>query len=461
MSALRRVAIVGSGPSGIFTADFLTGQAELPVQVDLIDRLPIPFGLVRYGVAPDHISIRNVRDTLWRTFERENLRFLGNVSVGTDITAAELRDRYDAVVYAYGAASDRHLDVPGEELAGIHGAIDVVRWYTGHPDAAIQSMTAQLRAARSVAIFGLGNVAVDLARILAKSPSELEGTDIPQHVLDALRDSAITDIHLVGRRGPAFGTFTTKELRELGELAEADVLVDPRHLAPDPPSERELAANRVAKRNFDVIKGWSERQPAGRRRRVHLHFLARPVRFEGQGRVERVVLARTAHREDGSAADTGEAVTIDADVVIRAVGYRGQGLCDVPHDGGRGVIPNRDGRVLRDGVTAPGEYCTGWIRRGPKGIIGANKMDAEAVAQLVLADLAAAPERGAPAEDIKPLLEQRGVRVFEANHWPEVDAAEKSLGATRGRDRTSLHSWDLLRAPAAALSGDAQLATSS
>lgn len=448
-----RVAVVGSGPSGIYAADALTAQDDLPVTVDLIDRLPAPFGLVRYGVAPDHLSIRSVRGTLEKTLDRPAVRYLGHVEIGTDLTLEDLHRHYDAVVLCYGAARDRALGIPGEDLVGSVAATDLVAWYTGHPEAPRAVIEDAVAATTSAVVVGVGNVAVDVVRVLAKSPAELSHTDIPQHVLDLLAADGITDIHLLGRRGPAQGAFTTKELRELGELADADVLVDPGDLDLDELSAAAVADNRVLARNVDVLREWAGRAPAGKPRRIHVRFFTRPVELRGDaaGRVSEVVVERTELDESGRARGTGALDVLPAQLVVRSVGYRGVPLDPVPFDADRNVIPSADGRVLRDGVPVPGEYVAGWIKRGPTGIIGTNKKDAAATVASLLADardgrlpLAADPDPGS----VDALLAGRGVEVVDAGGWHRIDAAEVALGATRGRDRTTLHETDALLAAA-------------
>ena len=288
-----RVAVVGSGPSGIYAADALTAQSSVPVSVDVIDRLPAPFGLVRYGVAPDHLSIRSVRGTLDKTLGREAVRYLGNVRVGEDLTLDDLHRHYDAVVFCYGAASDRRLGIPGEDLRGQRRGDRLRRLVLRAPGGTPAGDGGRARRGDAAVVVGVGNVAVDVTRVLAKTVGELERTDMPQHVLDALAASRITDVHLLGRRGPAQGAFTTKELRELGELAEADVIVDPADLVLDPGSEAAVAASRVLARNYDVLTEWAGRPLTGKPRRIHVRFLTRPVELLGTDRVTGVVVERT------------------------------------------------------------------------------------------------------------------------------------------------------------------------
>ena len=450
MSRTFRVAVIGSGPSGIYAADALVSQSEVPVEVDVIDSLPVPFGLVRYGVAPDHLSIRSVRDTLDKTLDKPGVRFLGNVSVGADISMAELHACYDAIVLTYGASRDRRLGVPGEDLAGSVAATDFVAWYCGHPDAERALFESLLPEATGVVVVGVGNVAVDVTRVLAKTVGELDHTDMPQYVFDTLAQSQITDIHVLGRRGPAQAAFTTKELRELGELADADIIVDPSDMELDEASAALAASDKAVARNVEVMRVWSTEAPSGKPRRIHLHFFARPTELRGTDHVETVVVERTALTPEGSAAGTGEFTEIAANVVIRSVGYRGTALDEVPFDSGRNVIPHTDGRVERDGVTVPGEYVAGWIKRGPTGIIGTNKKDAVQTVASLLADAVAGtlPAPATPtAEAVDVLLAERGIEVVTTAGWRSIDAAERALGATRGRDRTTIHDTaDLLAA---------------
>lgn len=442
MSRPLRVAVVGSGPSGMYAADALASQSEVPITVDVIDRLPVPFGLVRYGVAPDHLSIRSVRDTLDRVLDKPGVRFLGNVEVGSDISVAELQSHFDAVVLTYGAASDRRLGIPGEDLDGSVAATDFVAWYCGHPDADVEAFERLVPSATAAVVIGVGNVAVDVTRVLAKTVGELEHTDMPQPVLDTLARSGVTDIHLLGRRGPAQATFTTKELRELGELLEADVIVDPADLAFDAASEAAVAGDKAIARNVEVIKEWATRQVTGKPRRVHVHFLARPVELRGDDRVREVVVERTALDGSGGVTGTGQFTVIPADLVVRSVGYRGMAIEGVPFDRDRSVIAHLDGRVVLDGSPLPGIYVAGWIKRGPTGIIGTNKKDATATVASLLADAAAGVLPLAPAPDERAFddaLAARGIDVVDTVGWRRVDAAERDLGSRSGRDRTTIH----------------------
>ena len=440
MSRPLRVAVIGSGPSGMYAADALASQADIEVSVDIIDKLPSPFGLVRYGVAPDHLSIRSVRDTLDKVLDHPSVRFLGNVEVGRDITLVQLREFYDAIVLTYGASRDRALGIPGEDLPGSIAATDFVNWYTGHPDMDPDAYSAFLSSATSVAVIGVGNVAVDVTRVLSKAPGEIEHTDMPEHVFAALRASGVRAVHVIGRRGPAQATWTTKELRELGELEECQVLIAEGGDASDPASQRSIAEDKAVARNVAVIDGWADHVDDGRQRSIHLHFRCRPVEILGTDRIEGLVVETTVLDESGQATGTGETHVVPVDAVIRSVGYRGIALDGVPFDDRRGVIPNLDGRVLNGDLPVPGLYVAGWIKRGPSGIIGTNKKDAVQTVNCLLGDLADPASWTASQPDPAAVDEAlEGTRVVEISGWRGIDAAERALGATRGRDRTTLH----------------------
>ena len=445
MSRPLRVAIVGSGPSGLYAADALAAQDDIAVSIDVIDRLPTPFGLVRYGVAPDHLSIRSVRDTLAKVFEHPNVRFVGNVEVGRDLTWEQLRTYYDAVVLAYGASRDRSLGIPGEDLPGSIAATDLVNWYTGHPDMAPDAFSADLARAQSVAVIGVGNVAVDVTRVLTKSPDEVEYTDMPEHVFAALRASGIREVHLIGRRGPAQANWTTKELRELGELEQTSIDVLEGWQVDDPASVAAIASDKATARNVAVVEEWMSRPPQDKPRSIHVHFRARPVEIVGAGRVEKLVLESTVLDEEGRASGTGQAHAIDVDLVIRSVGYRGLPLGDLPFDSQTHTVPHDQGRVVRDGHPMPGVYVTGWIKRGPSGIIGTNKKCAVQTVASLLAD--AADSRAWSAREPDPESVDRAladVIVVDAQGWRRIDAAERALGAESGRDRTTLYAREAL-----------------
>ncbi|MCV2489614.1 FAD-dependent oxidoreductase [Geodermatophilus sp. YIM 151500] len=442
-----RVAVVGAGPAGIYTAEALSRQSDVPVAVDLLDRLPTPFGLVRHGIAPDHAKMRAIRDTLHRALDAPSVRFVGNVEVGRDLTLAELRTHVDAVVYTYGAALDRRLGIDGEELPGSVAATDLVAWYCGHPDADRARIESALAGARKAIVVGVGNVALDVARVLLRTADELEPTDMPQHVLDAFAAAPVEEVTVLGRRGPAQATFTTQELRELDTLAGATVLVDPADLALDPRSEEVAAADRNVSRNLAVLRGWADHVPEPGRGRLRLRFFTRPVRLLGTDRVTAVEVERTAVDAEGRAVGTGEVEVLPADLVVRSVGYRGTPLPGLPVDGRTGTVAHEAGRVLRDGVVSSGEYAAGWIKRGPTGVVGTNKHDARETVASLLAD--AAEGRLVPrgeADDLVRTLVDRGAQPVLLEDWRAIDAAEVALGATRGRARTTLHERESLLA---------------
>ncbi|MFV0430383.1 MAG: hypothetical protein ACK5KO_13270 [Arachnia sp.] len=430
-----RVAIVGAGPSGLFAAQaLLTGHPTL--LVDVIDRLPTPFGLLRYGVAPDHTSIQRIQRALVAPFTSERVRFFGLVELGRSITADELRAGYDAVIYAAGAAEDRRLGVPGEDLDGSRAAREFVAWYCGHPDAPAQS----LAGVSSAVTFGVGNVAVDVARILLGGAHDLRATDMPEAVLAELAASDITDVHLVGRRGPAEASFTTVELRELVSLPDVQPLLDSRVLA----GIDLEGLDRRARANLDVLAEAATREVPEARARLHLHFWLRPVELRGKGRVTSVVLERTRRALGSGVEGTGELSQIPADLVLRAIGYRGRPVPGVPFDSQAGIIPNDEGRVLdAEGLRRPGEYAVGWIKRGAIGVIGTNKSDAAATVKHLLADLDA--HQGTPTgPDAAALLAEAGLGASSFADWERIDAEEQARGQAAGRPRVKVASWHQL-----------------
>jgi len=431
---MLKVAVVGSGPAGVYAAGALTQHGE--VLVDVFDQLPCPFGLVRYGVAPDHPRIKSISTALKEVLQDPAVRFFGNVEVGTQISLEELHRHYDALIFANGAMVARRLGVPGEDVAGSFSAIDFVAWYCGHPDEPIDRFTLQ---ARSVAVVGSGNVALDVTRMLAKLSDDLRDTDMPDHVLDVLERSQVEDIHLIGRRGPLQAKFTTNLLRELGELSNADVLVDPGDLALDETSIERLATDPVVRRNFEVLKAWAERPPFGRPRRVHLHFMLRPVEVLGDVRVSGLRLERTRLDRTGLATGTGETCTVDASMVVCAAGHGGRSIPGLPFDEKTGVIPNVAGRVLRDGLATPGDYVAGWIKRGATGVIGTNKSDAKETVTALLADAPSLPP--APVRDpdaVLRILAERGINVVTWEGWSAIERAEADLGRAQGRERAKI-----------------------
>ncbi len=436
---MLRVAVVGSGPSGIYAAESLLKARPGEVRVDVFDRLPAPFGLVRYGVAPDHPKIKSITKALHRTFEDPAIRFLGDVEVGVAPTVEQLRAHYDAVVYAFGAARDRRLEVPGEDLPGSLSAVEFVAWYSGHPDAALD---AALLRAESAVVVGAGNVALDVARLLVRSTEDLARTDLPTHVLDVLAASDVRDVHLLARRGPAQVKFTTKELRELGEVSGVDVLVEAADLELDPVSAALAETEREAARNVAVLREYAHRPPSGAERRLHLHFWRAPVEVCGPLRVTGVRCDQTALDPDGRLRVVRPTAVLPAQLVLRSVGYRGAALPGVPLDPDRGVIPNEGGRVLRDGAVSPGEYVAGWIKRGPTGVIGTNRSDAAETVRALLADL---PEGRGVDGEVPGLPAET---LVDWDGWLAIDAAEERAGEPYARGRVKLAHWAELRAAA-------------
>ena len=431
-----RVAIVGSGPSGFYAAGSLLAHEDRPVEVDMLERLPTPWGLVRSGVAPDHPKIKSVTRVYEKTAEHPRFRWYGNVDVGRDVSRAELLERYDAIVYAVGAESGRPLDVPGADLPGVAPATHFVGWYNGHPDHRDHHFDLSVEHA---VVIGNGNVAVDVARMLSLSHDELRTTDIADHALHAMRKSAISSVTLLGRRGPVQAAFTTPELRELGELERADVVVDSTDLALDDHSLAALEheASPTTKRNIAVLEGFAARD-ARRPRTIALRFLRSPVEIVGDGRVAGVVVAinELVAREDGTLAarPTGVTQTLPAGLVLSSIGYRGRPVTGLPFDDARGLIPNHEGRVagrLR-------EYVTGWIKRGPSGIIGTNKKCAQATVQHLLADVGDSPGERPPAHITAAWLHDRQPRLVTSEHWATIDAHERQLGAPAQRPRVKL-----------------------
>lgn len=446
-AAPLRVAVIGAGPAGLYAAEALTGQDQVPVTVDLVDRLPTPFGLVRYGIAPDHPKLRALRDTLHRTLEHPGVRFIGNVDVGVDLSLDELRQHVDAVIYTYGASGDRKLEVDGELLRGSLAATELVGWYCGHPDADRAVVEEAVARARSVVVVGVGNVALDVARVLARGRSELESTEMPQHVLDALAASPVEEVTVLGRRGPAQATFTTQELRELGGMPGVTVLVDPSDLELDAASEARAGADRLVARNLAVLRGWAEHEPVPGEIRLTLRFHRRPVRLLGEDWVSGLEVERTVLGGDGQGVGTGELSTLPADLVVRSVGYLGHPLPGLPVDEQSGTVAHTGGRVLRDGAVAPGEYVAGWIKRGPTGVVGTNKHDARETVTSLLDDATSGALRPSDhADELVRTLAARGAEPVLLADWRAIDAAEVALGATQGRDRTTLHERETLLA---------------
>ncbi len=425
--------MVGAGPAGIYAADILD-KSDADVSIDLFERMPAPFGLIRYGVAPDHPRIKGIVTALEKVLSKPNVRLLGNIDYGTDIKLDELREFYDAVIFSTGASADRALDIPGIDLDGSYGAADFVSWYDGHPDV---PRTWPLTAS-SVAVLGVGNVALDVARVLAKTADELLTTDIPDNVYQGLKASPATDVHVFGRRGPAQAKFTPLELRELDHSPNVEVIVYPEDIEFDDGSIAALRASKQIDMVVKTLQEWAIREPGTRPRRLHLHFFHSPAEIIGEdGRVTGLRTERTELTGDGNVRGTGEFHDWDVQAVYRAVGYLSSHLPELPFDHVAGVVPNQAGRVLDlDENQLPGVYVTGWIKRGPIGLIGHTKGDAaETIASLLAdADTLAAPRFTSP-DAILDFLEARGIPFTSWDGWGRLDAHEKSLGSAAGRER--------------------------
>jgi ferredoxin--NADP+ reductase len=433
-----RVAVVGSGPAGFYAAGALLAGGA---QADMIERLPTPWGLVRLGVAPDHPKIKSVSRAFEKIALQAGFRFLGNVEVGRDVQHDELLELYDALVYAVGAQTDRRMGIPGEDLPGSWPATEFVAWYNGHPD--FQHLEFDLSGKRAVVI-GNGNVAVDVARMLALTKDELDPTDTTDAAIDAIANAGIEEIVMVGRRGPAQAAFTTPELIELGELAGADVIVDAADLEGAEPKDTN------AERNLEVLREYAQRDPQGKPRRIVLRFFRSPIAILGDERVTGIELVRNVLDENERAVPTDDTETLACGIVFRSVGYRGVALPGVPFDDGRGTIPNEGGRV------AERVYAAGWIKRGPSGVIGTNKKDASETVALLLADLTDEPRLGKTDDDVDAFLVEHGARPVIYQGWTAIDERERAAGEPLGRPRVKLCSWDdLLEAAGLSLDSSA------
>ncbi|WP_433830753.1 FAD-dependent oxidoreductase [Actinoplanes sp. CA-015351] len=435
-----RVAVIGAGPAGIYAADHLIKASET-VTVDIFDKLPTPYGLIRYGVAPDHPRIKEIVNALTRILNNERIRFIGNVEYGTDVKPEELSRFYDATIIASGAEKDRALDIPGIELNGSYGAADFASWYNGHPDVAREWPLE----ATEVAVIGAGNVAVDVARILAKTADELLVTEIPDNVYQGLKASPVTDVHLFSRRGPAQVKFTPLELRELDHSPNVEVIVHPEGIEFDEGSLQAMRDTRHVKMCVDILQNWAVRDPRDRPRRLHLYFLQAPV--EVLGADGKVVGLRTETQEltgDGWVRGTGEFTDWPVQAVYRAVGYLSTALPDLPFDTKTGTIPHDAGRILDlDGEHIPGMYVTGWIKRGPVGLIGHTKGDAGETVQSLLADTDKLPAPVEPSPSaVLDYLRSRDVDFTDWEGWQKLDAHEITLGEPHGRKRVKVVARD-------------------
>lgn len=442
-----RVAIIGSGPSGFYAAERLQKEEKkgLNVEIDMYDRLPTPFGLVRGGVAPDHQKIKSVTKVYDRIAGKPNFRFYGNVEFGTDLKHADLAERYHAIIYAVGAQTDRNLGIPGEDLPGSHAATEFVAWYNGHPDFRDREFDLTQEAA---AVIGVGNVAMDVARILARSRAELEPTDIADYALEALANSNIKTIYILGRRGPAQAAFTNPEIKELGEMEEADIFVGPDEIELDELSQAYIDSNEADKKdvkNVEILKQYAQRSPEGKKKKIVMRFLSSPVEITGDGRVQQMKIVKNELylNERGTLRPraTDQYDTIDVGLVFRSVGYRGVPLPDVPFFEQWGIIPNKAGRVLNEHETGEqviGDYVVGWIKRGPSGIIGTNKPDSVETVECLLEDKDAGKllQPSTPSrESVEALLKERGVNYVTYADWQIIDALEVERGEAVGRPR--------------------------
>ncbi|KAI3438904.1 hypothetical protein D9Q98_001319 [Chlorella vulgaris] len=446
-AALLHFCVVGSGPAGFYTADKLLKRFGADARVDVVEALPTPFGLVRSGVAPDHADTKNVINQFTALATNPRLTFLGNVRVGRDIGLPELRAHYNAVVLCYGAESDRRLGVPGEELPGVLSAREFVWWYNGHPG--YRDLPIDLSSTRSVAIAGLGNVAVDCARILLKAADEVAVTDICSHAVEQLRASAVKEVHLLGRRGPVQAAFTPKELRELLGLKGVKVVMDPNAFQLSPECEAEMKATRMKKRVFELLSK-TLAEPRQGERSLHIHFLRTPVAVvEQEGRASGVKVEKTrleAAAQPGGASralGTGEYETVPADLVLKSIGFKSVGIPGVAFDERAGVVPNLLGQVYAEGDSSfdPGLYVCGWLKRGPSGIIGTNLVDAEQTVDTMLRTRDSFPAVQSPrpgSAGLKALLEQRGVQAVSFQGWQRVDAAEVQRGQAQGKPREKI-----------------------
>ncbi|MEV0123817.1 FAD-dependent oxidoreductase [Streptomyces sp. NPDC050703] len=450
---MLQVAVVGSGPSGVYAAQSLVQQDRVPdVRVDVLDRLPCPYGLVRYGVAPDHEKIKSLQNNLRTVLEHERVRFVGGVEIGPEtLPPARLLGLYHAVVYCVGAAADRRLGVPGEDLPGSHSATEFVSWYSAHPDAlpAGSAPDGFVRGVESALVIGVGNVAVDVARILARGVAELLPTDMPDAALGVLAGSRVREVHMVGRRGPSQARFTTKELRELGSLPETEVVVDPAELALDPAYLDPSGLPAANRRNVEVLRGWAQRPPAGLARRIRLRFFLRPVALTAgaSGRVAGARFERTVPDGRGGVTGSGRYEDVPAQLVLRSVGYRGVPLEGLPFDAERGTVPHAAGRVLRAGAPSAGEYVAGWIKRGPTGVIGTNRPCAKETVGSLLDDAPGLLRRELPGDPLAG-LRAAGLRPVEWPGWLAIERAEAELGRSLGRGVVKIPDWEGLRTAA-------------
>jgi ferredoxin--NADP+ reductase len=436
MNRQLRVAVIGAGPAGIYASDILT-KSDVDVRVDIIERNPTPFGLIRYGVAPDHPRIKEIVKALKRVLSQDDIRFFGNVNYGTDLKLDDLQQFYDAVIFATGAHKDRQIQIPGIDLRGSYGAADFVSWYDGHPDV----HTEWPLEAESVAVLGAGNVALDVARMLAKTADELLVTEIPDNVYHGIKANRAQDVHLFARRGPAQVKFTPMELRELGHSPNIDVIVHPEGFDLDEGSMDSIRASKSVKLVVDTLQNYLAKDTTGAAHRIHIHFCQSPVEVLGEdGQVVGLRTERTELDGTGNARGTGEFTDWPVQSLYRAVGYLSDNLAGLPFDGTAGVVPNDGGRVIDiDGEPLPGAYVTGWIKRGPIGLIGHTKSDAAQTIDLLLSDLDALVAPKQPElEAVDRYLDSRDIAFTTWEGWEKLDAHEILRGESQGRERVKV-----------------------
>jgi ferredoxin--NADP+ reductase len=444
-----RVAIIGSGPAGFYTVSNFLKHKDLNVEIDMFDRLPTPFGLVRGGVAPDHQKDKSVTRAYDKSAQQPNFRFYGNVEYGKHFTMEDVKRHYHQIVFCTGAQVDRSLGVPGEDLEGSHSATDFVAWYNGHPDFAHLEFDLS---AESVAVVGIGNVAVDVARMLCHTHEELLKTDMANYAIEALKNSNVKTVYMLGRRGPAQAAFTPPEIKEFAELAGADVIISKEDAALDPESQKDMEASddkNVAK-NVETIQELAGRSPEGKQKQLHIRFLVSPTEVVGDEndhvKALKLVKNELYRDDDGSlrSRSTDEVEELPVQLVFRSVGYRGVALPEVPFKESWGSVPNEKGRVTtEEGDQVTGLYCAGWIKRGPSGVIGTNKPDAQETVNCMVEDIAAgncfqpeAPDVGA----MKALLEERQPEAVSYEDWLKIDQAEQAAGEEVHRPRVKFTS---------------------
>lgn len=448
MNAPLKVAVIGAGPAGIYASDLLVKNAPGEIHIDLIEQMPTPFGLIRYGVAPDHPRIKGIINSLHRVLDTPNIRFLGNIRIGEHLSIDDLREHYDAVVFATGAVADRALNIPGADLEGSHGAAEFVGFYDGNP---LFKRDWDL-SAKQVAVIGVGNVGLDVARILAKTGDELLVTEIPDNVYESLKKNQAEEVHIFGRRGPAQAKFTPQELKELDHSPTINVVVDPEDIDYDEASEQARRDSKSQDLVCQILEQYAIREPKDAPHTLQIHMFETPVEILGRdGKVVGLRTERTELDGTGNVRGTGKFTDWPVQAVYRAVGYRSDAVTDVPFDEQRAVIPNDGGHVLdEDGSIVPGLYATGWIKRGPIGLIGNTKSDAKETTDMLLADAAAGKLDKGSDVDITAVLAERDIKFTTWDGWHKLDAAERALGESEGRERKKIVEWDDMLEHAAA-----------